>query len=171
MQEPSTYESRTNEHSTNEHSTNEHNRNDFNNKYIEFTERFNEYIKKKYSPNESLTRPLSYLVPALIAFIGAYSMLIECLTTTLINLINEFPIFKQLVNKLFIFYINAYEFYKGMHTFITNLTDEDSNSMLNSSYQDLISKINRCATQIAKVIVNNCDELINEKMTEFSEVD
>ena len=142
-----------------------------NNKYTEFSIKFNKYIEKKYSPNESLTKPLGYLVPALIAFIGAYSMLVECMTTTLITLINEFPVFKHLVSKLFIFYINIYEFTKGISTFITNLTDEDTCNMLTSSYKDLIEKMNRCGNQIAKVIINNCDDLINEKMTEFSEVD
>ena len=144
---------------------------DNNTKYNEFIFKFNEYIKKKYIPNESLTRSLSYLVPALIAFLGAYSMLIECITTTFITLINEFPVFKHLTKKLFIFFINFMEFYKGISIFINNLTNEDSNRMLNSSYKDLMSKFSKCSEQISRVVINNCDELIDEKMSEFSEVD
>lgn len=140
-------------------------------KLKDFYQKFDKYIEKKYKPSETIIKPLSYITPAIIGFIGAYGLLIECLANTIISLIKEMPVCKQLAIKFFIMCINFYEFIAGTKSFFNNLTDDHTNRILSSSYNDFITKIKNSVKNISELIIENCDEIINEKIDEFSEVD
>lgn len=140
-------------------------------KLKDFYTKFDKYIEKKYKPSETIVRPLSYVTPAIISFIGAYGLLIECIANTIISLVKDMPVCKQLAIKCFITFINCYEIIIGTKLFFTNLTDENTNRMLTSSFNDFLNKIKNSSENISKLLIENCDELIDEKINEFSDVD
>ena len=140
-------------------------------KLKEFYLKFDKYIEEKYKPSDSIVKPLSYITPVITSFIGAYGLLIECLANTIISLIKDMPICKQLATRFFIMCINFYEFFSGTKSFVINLTDENTNRMLTSSLNDLTSKIRSSYQNIYELLIENCDEIIKEKMNEFSEID
>ena len=51
--------------------------------------KFHEYLKNKYKTDETVSRTFSYIVPVIIAFIGAYALLIESLANIFITLAKE----------------------------------------------------------------------------------
>ena len=81
------------------------------------------------------------------------------------------PVCKQLAIKFFNMCINFYEFIAGTKSFFNNLTDEYTNIIISSSYNDFNTKIKNSVKNISELIIENCDEIINEKIDEFSEVD
>ena len=80
----------------------------------------------------------------------------------------ESDICKELAKKIFLCYINMYEFVRGLIYFTSNLTGDDSKRMFTSSTQDFYNKINNVSENVKEAFVENCNEIIDEKFREMS---
>lgn len=128
-------------------------------------------VKNKYKPPETLNKTLSYVTPALIGFIGAYGLLIECVCNTVIYLVKDSEICKNLMKKLFLILLNFQEFKLGATYYTNNLTDSNTCKMINSSFNDLITKISSSFSNLYSSLIDLCQEEIDAKIEEFQNVD
>ena len=137
------------------------------NKLNQFNKNFDEYIKKKYKPSDSVNRTLSFIIPVFISFVSAYVLLIECICNTIISLINDNDVCKQLGQKLFLCYMEAYEFFWGTTYFCQNLINDQGKNMIGSCIDDLGNKTRKIIINLNEVLINNSDDIINQKFRDI----
>lgn len=141
------------------------------NKILKLNNLLKKNVKKKYKPPESFNKTLSYVTPALIGFIGAYGLLIECVCNTIIYLVKDSEICKNLMKKLFLILLNLQEFKLGATYYTNNLTDSNTCKMINSSFNDLLTKLSSSFSNLYSSLIDLCQEEIEAKIEEFENVD
>lgn len=130
-------------------------------------------IKKNNSKNtHNVTKKyFSSITPVFISFIGAYGLLIECLINVVINVINDSEIASNLIKKIFNVNIALQEFKFSSTNYLSNFIDEQSQECINSSLEDLFSKLTNSLNNLSKCMIKSVESEIDKKLEEFSEVD
>ena len=134
-------------------------------KMNDFYTKFDDHIRQKYKPSESINKTISFMIPVLASLISAYGLFIECFLNTITSLIKENNSCKQLAKKLFSSSLDIYEFYVGVGYFVENLIDRESKNMISTSITDIQLKAERISENLKLVLFDASEDIINEKLS------
>ena len=131
-----------------------------------FFQKFDKHLEKKFNSNDSSTIKIGFLIPVIISFIGAYSLLVDSVGSIINTLLKDNYYCRELSRTIFTSFIGFYESFFGFKRIFFTMFDDSNKQTINSSFLDLYSKINRTFCNVIKTCEENCKDIIDEKLNE-----